>query len=881
MNYTDRRGTKLMKKILLVDACVREESRTRHLAKRVLEMLPGTVTVVKPALEAEPIKNEDFIIGRNKDSLEKSFSDTSYDLARQFADADIIVIAAPYWDLSFPTVLKAYLEKICVVGLTFEYTEEGIPRSLCRAESLIYVTTAGGPILSDEYGYGYVRALARTFFGVRQICQVKAEGLDVVGADVESILQAADIPVSVGHPAGIKDAEGMDEPDNYQMWLACVEKDFIRRMSPYHQITDEEAGLIWEELKKEPRLREGIWSVRKYLPHYYFHIRDTVADIPDDPYLNTTLQDTTMPYHPRFELSLQGIHTLRDLMGYYDVEIMQMDGMGKSRYEELCNWLAGESLELHKCPVGNPVLSVREVREQRKLLRTTIEDGQKKVIVIDSCEPPFSELMKRWVWDAALEMLGKGKIPLWLKPEELDQAVDCFVRQHEKKRRESLEEWLENHLVRLICQKRKENEFQEAEFPEADDTPDQSVQEAEFPNPDGTPDQSVQEAQTQNSEKSTDTQDPQKPLIPEKEPLDLASISAALTRTLSKHNIYTPWDLMKYSMNDCRKLHGMGAVKLAELRNLIDSKGIYQNPAIWSFYESLDTNFSTNYDRIMSSQYILRRIDETDKSRSVDNIHGRHSGLVVENGKLIGFGIHIFNEEIYPLQSFEIYLRNCGLTGHLNLSDCPDLLYVDIYHNSISAIRLSGDHSLRILGIQDNRIRKLDVRDLSACQGIDAGKNDLASLDVSQNHELVELYVNDNHLRAIDLSGCPKLKYLYCHNNQIRELDTTANPLLRHLNAKGNPLKAIRCLAPQCKKLLPLELYAGEGGTVGLHFHPIYNAQWKETGEWQQEYDACPRKGYRFDGWEDENGTIVSQEEVWQDVYGTSRILTARFIKTS
>ena len=138
-----------MKKILLIDACVREESRTRRLANRVLEMLPGTVNVVKPALAAEPIRNEEFIIGRNKDSQDKSFSDTSYDLTRQFADADIIVIAAPYWGLSFPAVLKAYLEKICVAGLTFEYTEEGIPRSLCRAESLIYVTTAGGMILSD------------------------------------------------------------------------------------------------------------------------------------------------------------------------------------------------------------------------------------------------------------------------------------------------------------------------------------------------------------------------------------------------------------------------------------------------------------------------------------------------------------------------------------------------------------------------------------------------------------------------------------------------------------------------------------------------------------------------------------------------------------
>ena len=101
------------------------------------------------------------------------------------------MIAAPYWDLSFPAVLKAYFEQINVLGLTFEYTDDGFPRGLCRAKKLIYVTTAGGPIISDEYGYGYVKALAQNFYGIPDVCQVKAEMLDVIGADVNGILNKA------------------------------------------------------------------------------------------------------------------------------------------------------------------------------------------------------------------------------------------------------------------------------------------------------------------------------------------------------------------------------------------------------------------------------------------------------------------------------------------------------------------------------------------------------------------------------------------------------------------------------------------------------------------------------------------------------------------
>ena len=164
-----------------------------------------------------------------------------------------------------------------------------------------------------------------------------------------------------------------------------------------------------------------------------------------------------------------------------------------------------------------------------------------------------------------------------------------------------------------------------------------------------------------------------------------------------------------------------------------------------------------------------------------------------------------------------------------------------------------------------------------ACQGIDAGMNRLSELDVSQNGELVELYINDNRLTAIDLSGCPKLKYFYCHNNGIEALDTQANPLLRHLNATGNPMKRILSLAPQRDEPLPLELTAGEGGCVGLKYNPVYNAQWKETGGWQQTYYAYPEDGKRFVGWFDPEGHLLSMEEAWLDTYGTSRVMSARF----
>ena len=216
--------------------------------------------------------------------------------------------------------------------------------------------------------------------------------------------------------------------------------------------------------------------------------------------------------------------------------------------------------------------------------------------------------------------------------------------------------------------------------------------------------------------------------------------------------------------------------------------------------------------------------------------------------------------------------------SHENCSQDEVSAALRVDKTTVGKALASLENKACVVRVQDNLLETIDVTEMPACQGIDAGMNRLKSIDVSKNPELVELYINDNDFSGIDISHNPKLKYFYCHNNRIAELDIRSNPLLRHLNATGNPMKTILSLAPQRNKKLPLELYAGDGGCVGLKFNPFYNAQWKETGEWQQSYYACPDEGFRFAGWY-ENGVKVCEDTVWTDEYDTSRILKAVFEK--
>ena len=177
--------------ILYINACVRQESRTERLAEALLEQIKqadGDIQQVRLEELTFEKSNEVFLDKRERLIEEGAAGHEMFDLARQFAAADQIVIAAPYWDLSFPAALKHYLEKVTVNGITFVYTPEGIPQGLCKAQKLYYVTTVGGDYAPDEYGYGYIKALAEGYYGITDTKLIKATGLDIIGADVEEIL---------------------------------------------------------------------------------------------------------------------------------------------------------------------------------------------------------------------------------------------------------------------------------------------------------------------------------------------------------------------------------------------------------------------------------------------------------------------------------------------------------------------------------------------------------------------------------------------------------------------------------------------------------------------------------------------------------------------
>ena len=171
---------------LFINCCPRNNSRTERLAKKLLGKL-GEYEEVTPEKEGlVPIDNER--LNYRTALLEKGdLSDDIFKYAKQFAAADTIVIAAPFWDLSFPSVLKIYIENIYVTGIVSKYDIDGTPKGLCKAKTLYYVTTAGGPY-DGRFSFDYLKELAESFFGIEKTVLIKAEMLDIIGNDAEKIL---------------------------------------------------------------------------------------------------------------------------------------------------------------------------------------------------------------------------------------------------------------------------------------------------------------------------------------------------------------------------------------------------------------------------------------------------------------------------------------------------------------------------------------------------------------------------------------------------------------------------------------------------------------------------------------------------------------------
>lgn len=176
---------------LFINAAFRDGSRTGRLARHYLETLSDEVIEVNLGDGSHRALDSHTLAGYLHGVGSHSYADDLFDAARQFAAADEIVIAAPYWNNSIPAALHDYLELVCSQGVTFDIMPDGSYVGLCRARRLVFLCTAGGTLPEHDHCWEYVESLARDFWHIPERRCYKAEDLDQAGCDVEAALSGA------------------------------------------------------------------------------------------------------------------------------------------------------------------------------------------------------------------------------------------------------------------------------------------------------------------------------------------------------------------------------------------------------------------------------------------------------------------------------------------------------------------------------------------------------------------------------------------------------------------------------------------------------------------------------------------------------------------
>lgn len=190
-----------MSKVLYITADVKpaSESRTLALSDKFIETYKEShpedeiisLDLNKEGIRLLTMEDIQSIFGPK---TEESKNHPILKYAYQFVDADKYVIAAPFWNLSIPAVLKAYIDYISVSGITFKYTENG-PVGLCQGKKVAHIVARGGaysegPAAEFEMGDRYLRTILG-FFGITDFTTIAAESMDVYGLDTAAILNEA------------------------------------------------------------------------------------------------------------------------------------------------------------------------------------------------------------------------------------------------------------------------------------------------------------------------------------------------------------------------------------------------------------------------------------------------------------------------------------------------------------------------------------------------------------------------------------------------------------------------------------------------------------------------------------------------------------------
>ncbi|MDR0276910.1 MAG: FMN-dependent NADH-azoreductase [Paucimonas sp.] len=181
-----------MSRVLIIESSARQQDSTsRQLTRDFIAQWQAAnpadaVTVRDVALNPLPHLDSTLLGGWMKPQEQRSAEEVqalarSNELTDEVLAADVLVLAAPMYNFTIPSTLKAWLDHVLRAGVTFKYTETG-PQGLLTGKRA-YVLTARGGIHAggaSDHQEPYLRQVL-AFIGIHDVTFIHAEGLNMGG----------------------------------------------------------------------------------------------------------------------------------------------------------------------------------------------------------------------------------------------------------------------------------------------------------------------------------------------------------------------------------------------------------------------------------------------------------------------------------------------------------------------------------------------------------------------------------------------------------------------------------------------------------------------------------------------------------------------------
>lgn len=182
-----------MSRVLIIESSARQQdSVSRQLTQTFITQWQAAhpadqISVRDLALNPVPHLDAHLLGGwmkpaEQRTQAEQASLERSEALTEELLAADVLVMAAPMYNFTIPSTLKAWLDHVLRAGVTFKYTATG-PQGLLTGKRAFVLTARGGIYAgsSADHQEPYLRQVM-AFIGIHDVAFIHAEGLNL-GAD--------------------------------------------------------------------------------------------------------------------------------------------------------------------------------------------------------------------------------------------------------------------------------------------------------------------------------------------------------------------------------------------------------------------------------------------------------------------------------------------------------------------------------------------------------------------------------------------------------------------------------------------------------------------------------------------------------------------------